>query len=85
MDIPSVNLDFLKALTDDTGLIQHAKFATPKRQEGYTTDDNSRALIACTKFHQIFGVQSDPEIAKLIDIYLGFLICLATIGSLLMT
>jgi mannose/cellobiose epimerase-like protein (N-acyl-D-glucosamine 2-epimerase family) len=74
MDIPSINLDFLKALADDTGLIQHAKFATPKRQEGYTTDDNSRALIACAKYYQIFGAQSDPEIAKLIDVCLGFLL-----------
>jgi len=74
MDIPSINLAYLKALADDTGLIQHAKFATPKRQEGYTTDDNSRALIACTKYYQIFGAQSDPEIAKLIDVCLGFLL-----------
>lgn len=74
MDLPSIKLDLLKALTDDTGLIQHAKFATPKRQEGYTTDDNSRALIACTKYYQIFGAQSYSEIAKLIDVYLGFLL-----------
>jgi hypothetical protein len=74
MDLPSVKLDFLKALTDDTGLIQHAKFATPKRQEGYTTDDNSRALIACIKYYEIFGAQSDSDTAKLIDVYLSFLL-----------
>jgi hypothetical protein len=70
LDLPPVKLDFLKSLTDDTGLLQHAKFATPKRREGYTTDDNARALIACIKYHQIYG---DSEIEKLIEVYLGFL------------
>lgn len=71
MDLPSVKLDFLKLLTDDTGLFQHAKFGTPKRQEGYTTDDNVRALIASIKYHQIYG---GSEIGKLIDVYLSFLL-----------
>jgi hypothetical protein len=70
VDLSSVKLDFLKLLTDDTGLLQHAKFATPKRREGYTTDDNARALIASIKYHQIHG---DSEIGKLIDVYLSFL------------
>lgn len=70
MDLPPIKLDFLESLTDDTGLLQHAKFATPKRREGYTTDDNARALMACIKYHQIYG---DSEIEKLIDVYLSFL------------
>lgn len=70
MDLPPIKLDFLESLTDDTGLLQHAKFATPKRREGYTTDDNARALMACIKYHQIYG---GSEIEKLIDVYLGFL------------
>ena len=74
MSLSPVKLDFLRSLTDDTGLLQHAKFATPKRQEGYTTDDNSRALIACIKYCRIFGMHSDSEIARLIDIYLSFLL-----------
>jgi len=68
--IPPIKLDYLRALTDDTGIIQHTKFTTPNRREGYTTDDNARALIACTKYHRI---HSDPEIARLAGIYLGFL------------
>ncbi|MDH5783163.1 MAG: glycosyltransferase [Candidatus Bathyarchaeota archaeon] len=68
--IPPIKLDYLRALTDDTGIIQHTKFATPNRREGYTTDDNARALIACTKYHHI---HSDPKIARLAGIYLGFL------------
>ena len=71
MDLPPIKLDFLKLLTDDTGIIQHAKFATPKRQEGYTTDDNARALMACIKYHQIYD---GSEVEKLIDVYLSFLL-----------
>jgi len=68
--LPPITLDYLKALTDDTGIIQHTKFTTPKRREGYTTDDNARALIVCAKYHQIFN---NSEIEKLAGIYLGFL------------
>jgi hypothetical protein len=56
-------------ITDDTGLIQHAKFDTPARKEGYSTDDNARALIACTLYYEIFGNSAK----ELIDIYLTFL------------
>lgn len=71
MDLPPIKLDFLKLLADDTGIIQHAKFATPKRQEGYTTDDNARALMACIKYHQIYD---GSEVEKLIGVYLSFLL-----------
>ncbi len=70
-EFPSIKLDYLKSLTDDTGIIQHTKFSTPKRREGYTTDDNARALRACVKYHQIFD---DPEVEKLADVYLSFLL-----------
>jgi hypothetical protein len=70
LELPPVKLDFLKLLTDDTGILQHAKFAIPKRKEGYTTDDNARALIACIRYNAIFG---NSEIGRLVDIYLGFL------------
>ncbi len=43
--LPELKLNHLNALTDDTGILQHAIFTTPNRAEGYTTDDNTRALI----------------------------------------
>jgi glycosyltransferase involved in cell wall biosynthesis len=43
--LPELKLDYLKRLTDDTGIVQHAIFTIPNRGEGYTTDDNARALI----------------------------------------
>ncbi|MGA8501142.1 MAG: glycosyltransferase family 4 protein [Candidatus Sulfotelmatobacter sp.] len=42
---PELKLDHINTLTDDTGVLQHAIFTVPNRGEGYTTDDNARALI----------------------------------------
>jgi len=43
--LPELKLDHVNALTDDTGILQHAIFTIPNRGEGHTTDDNARALI----------------------------------------
>jgi glycosyltransferase involved in cell wall biosynthesis len=43
--LPDLKLDHLNQMTDDTGMLQHAIFTVPNRREGYTTDDNARALI----------------------------------------
>jgi hypothetical protein len=42
-----INLDHLDRLTDSTDLIQHAIYSLPRRESGYTTDDNARALRFC--------------------------------------
>ena len=46
--LPSLNPGHLLAMTDDTGILQHAIFSVPNTREGYTTDDNARALIVST-------------------------------------
>ena len=71
MNLPPIKLDFLRSITDDTGIFQHSKFGTPNRLEGYTTDDNARALIAIIKHSQIEG---DSKSDRLIDTYLSFLL-----------
>ncbi len=71
MSLPPIKLGFLKAITDDTGIFQHSKFGTPRRLEGYTTDDNARALMAVAKYSQIRG---EPKSYRLIDVYLSFLL-----------
>ena len=43
----------MNALTDDTGMLQHAIFTIPNRAEGYTTDDNARALIFTVLLDQL--------------------------------
>jgi glycosyltransferase involved in cell wall biosynthesis len=51
--LPELKLDHVKALTDDTGMLQHAIFTIPNRAEGYTTDDNARGLILTVLLAQL--------------------------------
>src|SRR6202790_5156535 len=43
--LPELKLSHVTTLTDDVGMLQHAIFTITNRAEGYTTDDNARALI----------------------------------------
>lgn len=43
--LPPFSLAHIRRLTDDTGVIQHAKFGIPNLKEGYCIDDNARALL----------------------------------------
>ena len=43
--LPPFSLAHINRLTDDTGIIQHAKFGIPNLKEGYCLDDNARALL----------------------------------------
>ena len=45
----AIVLDHLDRMTDSTGLIQHAIYSVPRRESGYTTDDNARALRLCAR------------------------------------
>jgi hypothetical protein len=55
--LPALKLDHVNALTDDTGMLQHAIFTIPNRAEGYTTDDNARALIFTVLLEQLGSEQ----------------------------
>src|SRR5882757_3330730 len=50
--LPQFNLDHVNRMTDDTGMMQHATFTLPNRAEGYSTDDNARALILTVLLQQ---------------------------------
>ena len=39
-------------MSDDTGMFQHAVFSVPNLLEGYTTDDNARALIMAVMLYE---------------------------------
>jgi hypothetical protein len=56
--VPELKLSHLNALTDDTGILQHAVFTIPNRAEGYTTDDNARALICTVLLDQLGEAES---------------------------
>ena len=69
-ELPEINLRHLKTLTDDTGILQHAKYATPNRNHGYTTDDNARALMTASR---VLNLTGDESALDLLHVYLGFL------------
>jgi uncharacterized protein YyaL (SSP411 family) len=70
LKLPKPPLEHLKRLTDDTGLLQHAKYIIPDRRNGYCTDDNARALIVVAKYLKRYR---DQQARKLFEIYLSFL------------
>jgi glycosyltransferase involved in cell wall biosynthesis len=53
--LPELKLSHVNTLTDDTGMLQHAIFTIPNRAEGYSTDDNARALIFTVLLNQLGG------------------------------
>ena len=70
--LPALKLDHLHRLTDDTGMLQHATFAVPNYTEGYTTDDNARALILSILLEQLEPAEPLPP-GNLAARYLSFL------------
>ena len=66
---PPFDLTHLKRLTDDTGLIQHAKYIVPDRHTGYCLDDNSRALMLCAWAYSLLRGEDAKE---LISTYFSF-------------
>lgn len=45
VDLPEIDLQHLRHMTDDTGLLQHGAYNVPRYDEGYCLDDNARALL----------------------------------------
>ena len=69
--LPQVNLNHLRHMTDDTGMLQHAKFTVPNRAHGYCVDDNARALIVAARAYNLN--RNDTSLIDLSSIYLSFL------------
>jgi len=68
--LPPYSIDHLKRLTDDTGIIQHAKFGIPNLKEGYCLDDNARALIAVL---MSYWQKRDETALAMAPIYLSYI------------
>src|SRR6202163_2859550 len=62
--LPTLKLSHVNALTDDTGMLQHAIFTIPNRAEGYTTDDNARALIFTVLLAQLDKDKDKDQFGK---------------------
>ena len=52
-ELPPLKLDHLHHLTDKTGILQHAVFTIPNYHEGYTTDDNARAMMVSVLLEEL--------------------------------
>src|SRR5438067_11888713 len=70
--LPSIKLDHLVRMTDQTGILEHAVFVVPNYPEGYTTDDNARALIVAILLED-YGAGAPAGAADLASRYLAFL------------
>jgi glycosyltransferase involved in cell wall biosynthesis len=70
--LPELRLDHLIRMTDDTGVIQHARYSVPARSSGYCVDDNARALIVALHADRLSG---DPQTKALVTTYLSYLHC----------
>ena len=71
--LPVLNAAHLSNMTDDTGMLQHAIFSVPNTREGYTTDDNARALIVSTLLDESLSFENETEYSDLSRRYLAFL------------
>ena len=68
--LPPFSLAHIKRMTDDTGIIQHAKFGIPNLKEGYCLDDNARALLMVL---MAYRQKKDSLALDLSPIYMSFI------------
>lgn len=68
-ELPPLKLDHLRHMTDQTGMLQHALFTAPNYREGYTTDDNARALLVSALLDEL-GIEESLELSSR---YLAFI------------
>jgi hypothetical protein len=64
---PAPTFDHLRRMSDDTGLLQHARGAIPRREHGYCLDDVARGMV-------VLGREPNPpvELRRLLECYLAF-------------
>ncbi len=63
LELPPLILDHLHHMTDDTGMFQHAIYSVPNYNEGYTVDDNARALLVSILMEEL-GYTEPSELAS---------------------
>ncbi len=79
--LPEINLNHLKKMTTDFGIIQFSHINQPDILSGYTLDDNARALIAICMNYSLFQHEED---LIYIEKYLDFIeYCQQSDGSFL--
>jgi glycosyltransferase involved in cell wall biosynthesis len=80
-NLPSINLNQIKLLTTNTGIIQFSRVNQPDLCSGYTLDDNARALVAMGMY---YTDTRDIKSIWYMNKYLSFIkLCLQPDGSFL--
>jgi len=74
-----VSFRHLERMTDDSGMLEHSTGIIPNRREGYSADDNARALWACLAWLEHLDDRPEHEDAvrllrRLAETYLAFLL-----------
>ena len=67
-DAPPPSFSHLARLTDDTGLLEHARNAIARREHGYCVDDVGRGLLVASR-----EPRPSPVVVGLAERYLAFL------------
>ena len=70
LNMPPLSLRHIHRLTDDTGIIQHAKFNIPNLKDGYCLDDNARALLMALLAYK---EKNNYKALELCPIYLSYI------------
>ncbi len=68
--LPSLSLNHIKRMTDNTGILQHARYNIPDYRHGYCLDDNARALLV---MNMVYERQNEPEAINLMSVYLSYI------------
>lgn len=80
-NLPVINLEHIKHMTTDFGMIQFSKINQPDLESGYTLDDNARALTAMCMHYELTADKSD---LAYLQTYLNFInYCLLPAGNFL--
>jgi glycosyltransferase involved in cell wall biosynthesis len=70
-ELPELQLEFLRLMTDDTGVLQHGAFNVPRYDDGYCLDDNARALLVMALLEDA-GTDDAKDVRLLAARYLAF-------------
>jgi hypothetical protein len=70
-ELPEISLAHVQAMSDDTGMLQHAHYSVPSYSDGYCLDDNARALLLMTRLDDE-GTEQLASVRALATRYLAF-------------
>ncbi len=72
-ELTEIKLDHLLTLTDDVGILSHAKNTIPDRHHGYSTEVNARALVTVLLAQNHVDFSTGGKVEPLLSRYLAFL------------